>query len=198
VIGEYCPVGACSALTPDCTSAACLKCNTDADGSEIYDTRSIRWDVDCLNTGYAKDDIGQIYKWAVLCGPCAFGCIEEENTAKGEYSCLAARQFKGNTTKATVSVNVPCQILQLAECGCAPENVFAFGFDPPKKACQSKEDCPYLCGDAPGGAAKDLCNAFSIEWWEGNNTIGSLFLDEHLTENPPIVIEIYDEQPPDS
>jgi len=190
-------------LTPDCTSSACVKCDTDEKGNEIYDARSSGYDINCLNTGYARDsENGKVFKWAIWCGRCSFGCVEEENLAKGkEYACQAFRQYEGRVdpTKATKSYLIPCQFVQLAECGCAPEDVYTFGLDPPKKACRTKEDCPYLCSDAPGEAVKDLCNAFDIEWWLGDNFLNTTFFrDNHPLDNTPIVIEIYDEEPPES
>jgi len=190
-------------VRPDCTSPACYKCDTDEDGKEIYNSRATGYDIDCLNTGYARDENGEVYKWAIMCGPCSFGCVENENRAKGEYDCFAARQFaegaNRTTTRATVSYRYPCHYVQLAECGCAPEDVYTFGLDPPAKACQTEEDCPYLCNDAPGDAVKDLCNAFDIEWWLGSNSLGSTseFHDDNPGNNPPIVIEIFDEQAPE-
>ena len=72
----------------------------------------------------------------------------------------------------TLSHQVPCQYSQLGECGCGPANMYPFDVDPPEKACATADDCSFLCSDVPNTDPQDLCHAFSIGWWEGQNWMG--------------------------
>ena len=106
---------------------------------------------------------------------------ENENRANGEWECMAYR--KGDGIANFMSATVPCQFVQLGECGCAPLDIYPFGLDPPTKSRQNEEDCRFLCSDHPPENLQNLCKAFGIEWWEGQNFLNlPLFLDpiEHF------------------
>jgi len=177
-----------------------VKCEKDATGARLYTARSVGQDIDCLSTGIVRDpDSGaEVYRWAILCGPITSGGVPEENRALGEHDCFAVRQ--GPTIAATRSDPVPCQYIQLGECGCAPDDVYDYGLGRPVKPCETPEDCPYLCGDATDkSAVKKLCDAFpgGIEWWEGRNFLNfSIFDDSNPSQMADINIEILNEQPP--
>ena len=102
---------------------------------------------------------------------------ENENRAVGEHECFAKR--KGDGIKDFSSLYLPCQYLQLGECGCAPLDVHPFGLDPPTKPCKTENDCRILCSDFPYEEPQNLCKSFGgIEYWEGQNFANtSLFVD---------------------
>lgn len=133
----------------------------------------------CNRNKIAKED-GTEYRWAIVCGFVETGGHTEDNNAPGEYTCMAFRQGQG--INITRSFGVPCQFIQLNECGCAPSDVFSFGVDPPDPdvgwtPCLTEDDCPYLCADAGKENAKNLCHKFDgIDWFEGANFMNwSLF-----------------------
>ena len=211
--GEDCDRGdKCGYLCPDrrnlcqpsyvgCRDASCFECERGPDGEELYQYRSTSINVNCLRTGVAlgfndrDDPIERIYKWVIGCGYIVRGGSEWANLAPGEYACVAVRSGEGITK--TLSQPVPCQLIQLGECGCAPADMNTFGLPLPDEPCRTKEDCPYLCGDAGVEQAETLCEAFpGIEWWEGENPLyQDLFTDpeELLFGNVTIEIDIFGE-----
>jgi len=204
--GRHCPAAACKPTHPDCISDTCVSCEKGADGEELYIWRNIEYEVDCLNTGYGtnKND-GAKYAWAIMCMKCVQGCVESQNTGRGEYDCVGLRRLlPGEVSEEIPSDSywvVPCQLIQLGECGCAPPDVIDFGLGTPEKACRTTDDCPILCDDAGPDAAKNICNAFpgNIAWWEGTNFAErNMFNDsndpEQATSN--FDIHIYDIDPP--
>ena len=150
---------------------SCYECDTGPNGEELYTLYQEVSRINCLATGWKGDD----YKWAIVCGPNEMGGSTELNMGPGEYSCGAFRQGPKITNEGLVyhSAGVPCQWMQLTECGCAPGDVFSFGVEPPNldlgwQPCLTEEDCRFLCADAGEEKAKNLCYSFGgIEWWEG-------------------------------
>ena len=176
--GTWCPnrKDLCQPSFVGCTEPYCYECERGPNGEELYQFRTGVSDVKCLRTGVAigfddKDDnVERIYKWAIGCGVVRRGGDEMQNMATGEYWCIAFRSGDGITK--TMSQLLPCQIIQLMECGCAPDDVHTLGLplSSPDKPCKTKEDCPYLCGDSGEEESKTLCDAFpGIKWWEGEN-----------------------------
>ena len=185
--GAWCPDRAnlCQPSYEGCTEPYCYDCKQGPNGEELYAYRRASFDMKCLRTGVAigfddKDDtVKRFYKWAFGCGVVTRGGDEWQNAGTDEYVCAAARIGDGITK--TVSQIVPCQIIQLAECGCAPNDVHTLGLPllRPDKPCKTKEDCAYLCGDAGEEQAKSLCDAFpGIKWWEGENQLYEHFFTE--------------------
>ena len=202
--GATCPRkrNVCYPAYEGCHDASCYDSERGPNGEVIYQYTSISYNLNCLRTGVAigfndKDDqIERVYKWAIGCGYIVHGGSEWANLAPGEYACIAVRSGEGITK--TISQYVPCQFIQLGECGCGPEDMHTYGFPLPNETCRTKEDCPYLCGDAGEEEAKTLCEAFpGIEWWEGENPLyQDLFTDpdeEYLYGNVTIEIDIYGE-----
>ena len=200
--GYLCPEWACQPSYDGCRDASCFECERGPNGEELYRDRDASYDVNCLRTGVAtgfndrEDSIERIYKWAILCGFNVHGGNEWENSGPGDYVCIAARSGLGITK--TISLPVPCQLIQLGECGCAPDDVNTLGLFPaPEKPCETKQDCSYLCGDAGEDEAKKLCEVFpGIEWWEGQNAMYQSFLTEpedRFFGNVTIQIGIYEE-----
>ena len=201
--GRICPrrTDLCYPSFEGCIEASCFECERGPNGEELYRYRSASYNMNCLRTGVAtgfndKDDnVERTYKWAIVCGFNVQGGNERHNYAPGEYMCAAVRTGGGITK--SVSQLVPCQVIQLLECGCAPADMNTFGLPRPENPCQTKDDCPYLCGDAGEEQAKKLCEVFpGIEWWEGGNpTHQSLFYapEDDLFGNVTIEIEIYEE-----
>ena len=201
--GPLCPQRAnlCHPSFVGCTDASCFECERGPSGEELYQYRSASFDINCLRTGVATgfndedDTVPRIYKWAIVCGYNVRGGNEWQNYAPGEYVCIAVRT--GNGITKTLSLSVPCQIIQLGECGCAPGDVHTLGLPPPTAPCKTKQDCPYLCGDAGLEEAKTLCEAFpGIEWWEGKNPLGRFAFFEPAEDwygNVTEQIDIYGE-----
>lgn len=176
--GEWCPTHfPCWPKREDCTSVSCYECEKGPDGEELYRLKEMKTSVDCLATGTKKNVDGEEYKWAIACGPVEQGGSTELNMAEGEYRCKAFRQGAG--IEINSSPGMPCQWLQINECGCAPTDVFSFGVEPPDPEvgwtpCLTEDDCRFLCADAGQEKVKNLCHAFDgIEWWEGDNFMNS-------------------------
>ena len=206
--GAWCPDRAdlCYPSSMGCKEPSCYECERGPNGEELYIYRTAVSNVKCLKTGVAigfndkNDTVERFYKWAIGCGVVLRGGNELHNLAAGEYFCAAARIGDGITK--TVSQIVPCQIIQLMECGCAPDDVQTLGLPlpPPDKPCKTKQDCPYLCGDAGEEEAKSLCDAFpGIEWWEGENPLYEPFFTKpedtflFVYSNVTVQIDIYGE-----
>ena len=199
--GGWCPrrPDLCRPSSDGCADASCFECERGPNGEELYRKRDALFNMNCLRTGVATgyndqdDNVRRIYKWAIICGFNVHGGNEQQNFAPDEYVCHAARI--GNGVTKTVSQLVPCQIIQLLECGCAPDDIHTFGFPPPDKPCKTRQDCLYLCGDAGEEEAKTLCEVFpGIEWWEGENPLRQpLFFDpkERYFGNVTIQIDIH-------
>ena len=187
-----------------CKDASCFECERGPSGEELYQYRSASFDVNCLRSGVAfglndkKDKVPRFYNWSIGCAVNVRGGNELENYGPGEYICMAVRSGDGITK--TVSQPIPCQLIQLAKCGCAPDDVHTLGLPVPgpNKPCKTKEDCPYLCSDAGEEEAKMLCEAFpGIQWWEGDNTLYQNFFYEphelYFYGNVTIQIDIFGE-----
>lgn len=173
--GEVCDItlsdSICSKIDPsdlDCTNKDCYKCETGFQGEEIYTLREFVVDIDCLDVGETFDKTdGVSFRWAVICGAVVSGAQPNRNYGIGEYACIA---FDGHHQR--IASFLPCQFIQLGECKCAPEDVVLYGLDPPKEACATEEDCPFLCGDAGKDKVVSLCRAFGgLDWWYGNNFV---------------------------
>ena len=200
--GFYCPKAACHPSSDGCKDdASCFECDLGPNGEELYRFRDAVFDLNCLRTGLATgfndndDSIVRRYKWAIYCGFNIHGGSEWQNYAPGEYACFAVRV--GGGIRKTLFQPLNCQLIQLLECGCGPDTMHTFGNPPPEKPCKTKQDCPFLCGDAGEEEAKKLCEVFpGIEWWEGENPWNqSLAFDpeEELIGPATIQIDIYEE-----
>lgn len=157
----------------DCRTPDCYSC-TKVNGEDFWILYESVYQVNCLDYGKAlRKENGEIYKWAVICGPVTTGGQEQLNYALGEYACQAFRQGAGYSEYdgGKGSSLVPCHFIQLSECGCAPEDVHTFGLNPPNKSCDTGEDCRFLCEDAGLEQAQQLCKNFGIEFWEGANVL---------------------------
>jgi hypothetical protein len=184
--GEIIPdVNVCTASRSDCRSVSCVECEKGPSGEEMYTVTDFATTWNCLDSGRDYLEDGREYKWAITCGPVERGGSEESNIGIGEYMCLAFREGVGFDFNATYSAGFPCQWIQINECGCAPEDVYDFGVEPPDPSvgwtpCRTEEDCPFLCGDAGYEKAKDLCYAFGGigpgSLWDG------MFFDEDVNE----------------
>lgn len=165
--GEQCPDNACKPFTEGCSTLACFECDRGPNDEPLYVLQTNAGGLNCLNTGTAVADSGEEYKWAITCGPMVSEGLDHLNFGPGEYLCGAWRE--GHPSKITRSFQLPCQYIQLGECGCAPLDVFNFDLDPPENPCRTEEDCPFLCSDAGTEKASQLCYAFpgDIKWWEG-------------------------------
>lgn len=177
--GENCPEDACVADFDSCLSPQCYTCRKDRDGNDLFVMHTLYNDIHCIDYGTAlSEDTGEQYDWIIFCWEVVSGGIEDANYGDGEYFCLSARS---GADKGKASSNgLPCQFIQLGECGCAPPDVYPFGLDPPTKSCQTQDDCPFLCSDVPDSDPQLLCEAFGgIRWFEGEN-----FAGESLFHNP--------------
>ena len=188
ICGYRCPEGVCRPTFEGCTDDPyCYECDRGPNGEELYRVRTSFFNAICLRTGVAtglndKDDnTTRIYKWAISCAANVLGGNEWQNFAPGEIICVALRSGDGITK--TVTQPLPCQLIQLGECGCAPDDMHTLGLPLPSPdgPCKTIEDCPYMCGDAGEDEAKTLCEAFpGIEWWEGENPFYQFaFVDPH-------------------
>ena len=192
--GKECPEipGVCHLIDVDsnCRSAECYTCDKGPYGEDTWYLHNKYVETNCLATGKSMKE-GREYKWAIMCGPVQVASIEGEvsNTAPGEYSCMAFRQGGGLYAKyaGIESLSVPCQYIQLGECGCAPNDVHPWNLDPPVGPC-TPGDCPFLCSDAGEEYVSKLCHAFGgIEWWEGANFMSyDLFQPNSRTDNPEV------------
>ncbi|KAL3936603.1 MAG: hypothetical protein SGARI_002484, partial [Bacillariaceae sp.] len=180
-------VNVCKTSRSDCRSITCVECEKGPNGEEIYSVIDFSLSWNCLDVGRDYTEDGLEYKWAIACGPVERGGSEESNVGIGEYSCMAFREGVGFEFNSTFSYLLPCQWIQINECGCAPEDVFDFGVEPPDPSvgwtpCLTEDECPFLCGDAGFDNAKDLCLKFGGigkgSWWDG-------YFEEDLTVNPP-------------
>jgi hypothetical protein len=153
-------------------------------GEERFRVDSQTKEVICIDYGTSTDALGDIYNWVISCSRITKGGKEQENRDIGEYDCIAYRS--GPNMKDTgVSAFIPCQFIQLGECGCAPLDVYPFGLDPPTHACRTQADCPFLCSDVPESDPLLLCQAFGgVEWWEGQNFLG-IEVFHNITERVP-------------
>jgi len=156
-----------------CVTSDCYTCDK-VDGEDVWNLSLFVQDINCLSVGTAtSEENGELFKWAITCGPVVAGGRPELNFGIGEYVCMAFRQGAGfSPSNGGVATSIlPCQFIQLGECGCAPADVVILGgLDPPNGTCVDERDCPFLCGDAGLDKAQNLCNAFEgIEWWNGNN-----------------------------
>lgn len=149
-------------------------------------------DIVCVDYGRSNAAVdGDMYDWVVYCVKIIQGGDEESNYGVGEYYCQAMRQGDA-VQNLTLSHRVPCQYIQLGECGCGPLDMNFFGLDPPDKPCTTLDDCRFLCADAPDADPQDLCNAFGIAWWEGDNFIGvNIFFDMFERSHPEFDITIF-------
>ena len=201
--------GRCGAICPsdpwpcrfepsDCRSIGCLECD-EVNGERIYDTREVLHSIDCLSYGTKMwptinepsrlgVTAGVEYNWAIACGPSEWENLDDGSVGRGEYACFAYRSVPSGTTSpfnVTKSLWVPCQYIQMMECGCGVLNPDTIpgnrGPKDPKvgwEPCITTDDCPFLCHDAGTDNARNLCHAFSeqtdngIDWWEGSNYYG--------------------------
>ena len=156
--------------------------------------RDTTGDIICADYGTFTTKEGGSCDWVVYCVKIIHGGHEESNFAPGEYYCQALRQ--GDPVQnLTLSHTVPCQYIQLGECGCGPADMHPFGLDPPTKPCETAKDCKFLCSDAPMADPQDLCNAFGIGWWEGDNFLGvDTFMDPWQLSQPEFEIIIFAEE----
>ena len=201
--GFMCPSRAnlCHPSFEGCRDASCYECERGPNGEELYRRRSASFNINCLRTGVAtgfndkNDSITRIYKWAIVCGFNVRGGNHLQNYGPGEYICIALRS--GNGITKTVSIPVPCQLIQYGECGCGPEDMHTLGLPPPIAPCRTTQDCRYLCGDAGEEQAKKLCEVFpGIEWWEGENPLYQFAFvepEEEFFGNITVQIEIHEE-----
>jgi hypothetical protein len=122
------------------------------------------------------------YLGAIACGRfISEPAAPERNLGVGEYGCMAFQEQTTHSNQSHASYLIPCQYIQLAECGCAPHDVHLWGLDPPSHACRTKDDCPFLCADAGAAKVKELCHAFGgVDWWSTRNVFGQdLFVNNH-------------------
>lgn len=205
--GEQCPPDACTPDFEGCTHHSCFTCRKDSrTGDDIFSL--YRYNAELLCVDYGRENLdgnttqvndshstGGInqgsYDWAIACWRVVAGGKEKQNLGNGEFQCDAYRQGAGILPESqSMSFTVPCQYIQLGECGCAPSDVHTFGLDAPTKPCQTHDDCPFLCSDAPSSDFQSLCEAFEgIKWWEGQNFMGmDLFT---LPDNRTVELTIY-------
>jgi hypothetical protein len=187
--GEYCPKppDSCYLTDPDnatCVRSSCYTCHT-AGGEDLYRLTDYAWAVDCLEAGTAiRPDNGEAYRWAIFCGPVTVGPVPEENRDLGEYQCAATRLGANYSDDrgGLLSVTYPCQFIALAECGCGPPDMNTFGLPAPTGPCLPNGTCPFLCEDAGGTYASNLCRAFpgNVSWWEGRNAFNTSLFDENI------------------
>jgi hypothetical protein len=195
--GERCPMPPESCYLKDpanttCIRSECYTCNQ-YDGKDIYNIRDYAWESACLEVGTAvRPENGQMYKWAISCGPVILGPVVEENRDVGEYQCTALRvgaNFSDDDGGLSAPA-FPCQYLALAECGCGPSDMYTFGLPDPTGPCLPEGGCPLLCEGAPPDY--NLCRSFpgNISYWEGRNVFASsLFMTDILA--PKYKLEIY-------
>jgi hypothetical protein len=197
--GEFCPVPpeSCHLTDPNnrtCVRSACYTCNQTNEG-DTYTLRDFVFSIDCLEVGTAiRPENGQLYKWAIFCGPVILGPVVNENKDLGEYQCGAARlgaNFSDDSGGLMVGF-YPCQYIALGECGCGPSDMYTFGLPAPTGPCLPNGGCPLLCEDAGTMYARNLCHSFpgNISWWEGKNAFNtSWFIEGQMA--PDYVYEIY-------
>jgi hypothetical protein len=159
----------------------------------------VMWDfviaIDCLEVGTSiSQETGEVYKWAIYCGPVVEGAQEKLNMDYGEYQCAAARIGAGFSDDGSglMSSGFPCQYIALAECGCGPSDVYTFGLPEPTGPCLPESGCPFLCEDAGMEHALNICQSFpgGIAWWEGQNSFNiSWFIEGGMA--PSYELEIY-------
>mmetsp|Transcript_19657 Transcript_19657/g.47475 ORF Transcript_19657/g.47475 Transcript_19657/m.47475 type:complete len:230 (+) Transcript_19657:404-1093(+) len=146
--GEQCPDYACVPDFDTCMSPQCHTCRKGSQGEELFKLDMTYSDIHCIDYGTELSlETGEEYDWIVMCWKIVSGGTEDMNYGNGEYKCNAARQGAG--LNSVISNNIPCQFIQLGECGCAPSDVHTFGLDPPTKSCQTQDDCRFLCSDVP-------------------------------------------------
>ena len=194
--GKDCPVmpEACRLedITDNCRSSECYTCDKGPEGEELWYIHGISNKVDCIATGTKINEAdGMKYDWAILCGPVEESDYGEmSNSAPGEYTCIAFRKGKNIFSEdvGVISLSIPCQYVQLLECGCGPLDVHPWDLTPPTHPC-SPGDCRFLCSDAGEEYASQLCHAFGgIDWFEGYNKMNySLF----LADDNPEIFDIY-------
>jgi hypothetical protein len=198
--GEYCPPPPDSCYLIDPTNATCLRPECYAchqvNGQDTYVIKNSAYAIDCLEAGTAvRPENGQMYKWAIFCGPVITGPVVEENRDLGEYQCGAFRvgaNYSDDDGGGLQTGVPPCQFIALAECGCGPSGMHTFGLPDPTGPCRAEGDCPYLCEDAGPQYARNLCRSFpgNITWWEGQNASNSSEFYENGMA-PDYTLEIY-------
>ena len=169
----------CRVTRSDCRSEACIECDKGPNGEDLYVPFAITYSANCLDYGKETvEETGEEYNWAIACGPRENEGPEERNMARGEYVCWAFKDGIDFAFNVTRSDSIPCQFIQMGECGCAPPDVYDFWLDPPNPdlgwtPCTTEDDCPWLCADAGEENAKNACHAFGgIDWWNGQNFVG--------------------------
>ena len=153
----------------------------------LWDITELIFQVDCLNVTTAiHSETEEEYLVAVTCGRVTSEpAFPERNVDVGEYACMAFQEKAGKRNQMESSYLVPCQYIQLGECGCAPDDVYTWGLDPPMGPCRTTEDCPFLCSDTGPAKSKNLCHAFGgPDWWTGDNFMGlDVFVNHQKTNH---------------